>query len=129
MQCMARCKVQRYLFSTTRRTSQGPRKSFSAVWIRAAVAPRPVSVYCPLSHCGLCLNPDRRRFGKVPPAQGGGHFFGKTIKSSIIIDGDLVWQYLNLARARQAAVAAAAGTTHEEIMQHVRNLAAALTLF
>ena len=65
----------------------------------------------------------------MPGALGGGALFGKSVKSSIIIDGDLIWQYMNLARAQQSAVAAAAGTCREEVVRHIRSLAAALTLF
>ena len=65
----------------------------------------------------------------MPAALGGGKHFGKSIKSSIIIDGDLVWRYMGLARAQQSAVASAAGTTRDVIVRHIRSLAAALTLF
>ena len=65
----------------------------------------------------------------MPAALGGGHHFGKPIKSSVIIDGDLIWQFTSLARTRQAAVAVAAGTTSEHVLQQINLLAAAITLF
>ena len=82
-----------------------------------------------LSIFGSANDVCRRRHGKVPAALGGGRHFGKPIKSSVIIDGDLIWQYTTLARTRQAAVAAAAGTTCSNVLLQIKGLASAMTLF
>ena len=62
----------------------------------------------------------------MPPTLGGCMRVGVPVKEQSLLDGDLLWTYAHLPRSRQLALAVNTGTSREELLTALHDIACSL---